>query len=73
MTERRSKLAVTMIHARYNRTARTLHWIMAALVILQMVLGVAADKASKPLAGQLLNQLVRFGLLILALIVLRTL
>ena len=45
---------------------------MAVLVILQLVLGVAADKASKPLAGQLLNQHVRIGLLILALIVLRS-
>ena len=62
-----------MTNTRYNRTARVLHWTVAVLVFVQLILGVAADKASKPLSGQLLDQHVRLGLLILALIILRAL
>lgn len=58
---------------RYTRTARWLHWIIAILALGQIALGLAADKAQKPLAGQLLDQHVRVGLLILALMVLRLL
>ncbi len=44
---------------------------MAALILLQVALGLWADKAAKPLSHTLLDNHVRVGLLIFALILLR--
>lgn len=44
---------------------------MAILVLVQLILGFLSDAAERPLAGLLLDQHVRIGLLILALMTLR--
>lgn len=56
---------------RYSRTARVLHWTVAVLVLLQIALGFGADWSERPVSDRLLDQHVRIGLLILALMVLR--
>lgn len=60
-----------MSTSRYNFFARLLHWLVAALVIGQIILGYAADLADGTFAKMLLDRHVWVGLLILALTVLR--
>lgn len=56
---------------RYTRPAILLHWAVAILVLLQIALGFAADWTDRPLSDGLMDQHVRVGLLILALMILR--
>lgn len=56
-----------MASVRYGSIARGLHWIVATLVAVQLILGLGADRAAKPVAGFLFDQHVRVGLLVLAL------
>ncbi len=60
-----------MVAQRYSLIARVLHWVLAILILTQLALGTAADRAGKPAAEYLLDQHVRIGLLILALTLLR--
>lgn len=56
---------------RYSLAARLLHWTVAALVLIQIGLGFGANWSDRPISDGLLDQHVRFGLLILALMILR--
>ncbi|MES2902970.1 MAG: cytochrome b [Pseudomonadota bacterium] len=56
---------------RYSLIARLLHWTVAVLVLIQIGLGFGADLSDRPMSARLLDQHVRFGLLIAALMVLR--
>lgn len=56
---------------RYSRVARLLHWTVALLVLFQIGLGFGANWSDRPVSDRLLHQHVRFGLLIVALMVLR--
>lgn len=51
--------------------ARLLHWTVAALVLVQIGLGFGSDWSERSLSDRLLDQHVRVGLMILALMVLR--
>ena len=62
-----------MLTSRYNFPARMLHWLVAVLVVGQIILGYAADRAEGTLADMLLDRHVWVGLLILALVILRLL
>ena len=55
----------------YSIPARLLHWAVAVLVLLQLPLSFASDWTKGSLSNLLLDQHVRIGLLILALMVLR--
>jgi cytochrome b561 len=61
--------------ARYDRVAAGLHWVVAALVILMLVLGYYMVEVPRqtPLRGQLFNLHKSIGLLVLALMIARTL
>lgn len=69
----RSIRKLSMLTSRYNSLARLLHWLMAILVIGQIILGYAADRAEGTLADMLLDRHVWVGLVILALVVMRLL
>jgi len=56
---------------RYSLIARLLHWAVALLVLVQIGLGFAADWSDRPVSDRLLDQHVRVGLLVAALMVLR--
>lgn len=56
---------------RYSLIARLLHWTVALLVLIQIGLGFGAAWSDRPVSDRLLEQHVRFGLLIAALMVLR--
>ncbi|MFU7527504.1 cytochrome b [Qipengyuania sp. ASV99] len=58
---------------KYTMIARFLHWIMAALLIVQIALGVAADRTQPDTARSLLDAHVQLGLTLLALVILRLL
>ncbi len=60
-----------MAALRYTRPAILLHWSIAVLVLIQIVLGFATDWTERPQSDSLLAQHVRVGLLILALMILR--
>lgn len=62
-----------MTAARYTRPARLLHWFVAALVLIQIALGLASDWTSRETARSLLDIHVQIGLTIFALMVLRLL
>lgn len=62
-----------MASKRYSLTARLLHWIVAALVLIQIGLGFGADWSDRPHSDYLLDQHVRVGLLLLILVLLRVL
>jgi cytochrome b561 len=62
-----------MASKRYSPIARWLHWLVAGLAITQIMLGFAADWSDDPLSARLLDQHVRIGLLLLALMILRLL
>jgi cytochrome b561 len=60
-----------MANLRYSRPAIVLHWTVAVLVLAQIGLGFAADWLTRPLSDAMLDQHVRLGLLIFALMILR--
>jgi cytochrome b561 len=62
-----------MASKRYSLTATLLHWLVAALVLIQIGLGFGADWSERPQSDYLLDQHVRVGVLLLALVVLRLL
>jgi cytochrome b561 len=62
-----------MTRPRYDFPARSLHWVVAALVVVQLVLGFAADWASDPDAAYFFDNHIRIGLLVLSLMSLRLL
>lgn len=64
-------MAIVMATKRYSLAARLFHWIVAFLVVAQIGLGFAADWSDQPLSDNLLQQHVRVGLLVFALVVLR--
>lgn len=66
-------MTVVMASKRYSLPARILHWVVAVLVIVQIALGFAADWSERPWSDRFLDQHVRVGLLVLALMVLRLL
>lgn len=55
----------------YSRLARILHWVTALLVIVQIALGFASDWTEGGLSDALLDQHVRIGLLVFAVVLLR--
>lgn len=66
-------MTVVMASKQYSLPARLLHWVVAVLVIVQIALGFAVDRSDRPLSDRLLDQHVRVGLLVLALMLLRLL
>jgi len=61
------------MHARYDRTARVLHWLLALLLLGQIVFGwwLGDVPRNTPLRGQVVNLHKSIGLLIGLLVVLR--
>lgn len=60
-----------MSSERYSLAARLLHWAVAILVLAQIALGFGADWSERPVSDRLLDQHVRIGVLVLALLILR--
>lgn len=58
---------------RYNRTAMTLHWLVAALLLVNVVYGLEATASQGPSVGPLINMHKSIGLTLLGLILLRIL
>lgn len=58
---------------RYNRTAMVLHWLVAALLLVNVVLGLEATATQGPSEGRLINLHKSLGLTLLGLILLRIL
>lgn len=56
---------------RYSLLARLLHWTVALLLLVQIGLGFGADWSDRPMSDRLLDQHVRFGILIFGLMILR--
>jgi len=55
----------------YNKTARLLHWLMAFLILSNLILAIFMDDAQKPLRSTLFGVHISFGVMILTLIILR--
>jgi cytochrome b561 len=60
-----------MQNIRCTKVAAGLHWLVAALVIVQIGLGFASDWSERPLSELFTNQHVRVGILIFMLMLLR--
>ena len=56
---------------RYNRTAMLLHWLVAALILVNVVLGLAATQADDAHVRPLIDAHKSFGLTVLGLVLLR--
>ena len=58
---------------RYNRTAMTLHWVVAALIFVNVVLGLSAQYAADAHVRPLIDMHKSIGLTVLGLVLLRIL
>ena len=59
--------------ARYNRTAMVLHWLVASLLLINIVVGLKGDSAEGPGARQIIDLHKSIGLTVLGLVILRIL
>ena len=59
--------------ARYNRTAMILHWLVATLLLINIVVGLKGETAEGPGARQIIDLHKSIGLTVLGLVILRIL
>ena len=59
--------------ARYNRTAMVLHWLVASLLLINIVVGLKGSTAEGPGARQIIDMHKSIGLTVLGLVILRIL
>ncbi len=59
--------------ARYNRTAMVLHWLVASLLLINIVVGLKGASAEGPGARQIIDMHKSIGLTVLGLVILRIL
>jgi cytochrome b561 len=59
--------------ARYNRTAMVLHWLVASLLLINIVVGLKGASAEGPGARQIIDLHKSLGLTVLGLVILRIL
>jgi cytochrome b561 len=74
LSEDRNDAAATVSAARYDPVARSLHWLVFALVFVQFVIGWTMPAIRRGvLPGRLINLHLSFGVLIMAVVVIRVL
>ena len=59
--------------ARYNRTAMVLHWLVASLLLINIVVGLKGESAEGPGARRIIDMHKSIGLTVLGLVILRIL